>query len=50
MSRLTREDRQQLAETHRQSIRANIEHRLATAKARGDWKLVELLEAEAAKC
>jgi hypothetical protein len=50
MSRLTREDRQQLAETHRQSIRANIERRLAVARATGNSQLVEMLEAEATKC
>lgn len=50
MSRLTREDRKRLAEIHRQNIRSSIERRIASAQARGDRQLVELLQAEAAKC
>jgi hypothetical protein len=41
-----REERKHLAETHLQNIQANIKHRLDAARAKGDAKLVEMLESE----
>ena len=38
---------QQAAETHRQSLRLNLQRRLEVARVKGDERLVRLLEAEA---
>ncbi|MEO0947642.1 MAG: hypothetical protein AAFY11_05760 [Cyanobacteria bacterium J06641_5] len=37
----------QAAETHRQSLRQNLQRRLEAARVKGDERLVRLLEAEA---
>jgi hypothetical protein len=41
-----REERKHLAQTHLQNIQANIKYRLDVARAKGDAKLVEMLESE----
>jgi hypothetical protein len=38
---------QQASETHRATLRKNLERRLAIAREQGDMNLVRLLEAEA---
>lgn len=42
-----RQEAQQAAETHRQSLRLNLQRRLEAARVKGDEHLVRLLEAEA---
>ncbi len=46
MAILYREERKHLAQTHLQNIQANIKYRLDAARAKGDEKLVEMLENE----
>jgi hypothetical protein len=46
MATLYREERKHLAQTHLQNIQANIKYRLDAARAKGDAKLVEMLERE----
>jgi hypothetical protein len=46
MSILYREERKHLVQTHLQNIQANIKYRLDVARAKGDEKLVKMLETE----
>jgi hypothetical protein len=46
MAILYREEGKHLAETHLKNIQANIKYRLDAALAKGDVKLVEMLESE----
>ena len=42
-----RDAARQAAQTHRQSLRLSLQRRLEAARARGDERLIRLLEAEA---
>lgn len=47
MKESLRDAARQAALTHRQSLRQSLQRRLEAARARGDERLVRLLEAEA---
>ncbi len=47
MSSNRQENLRQMREAHRRNLQRSLEHRMAVARAKGDERLVRILEAEA---
>lgn len=48
MNKISQQSLTQAAQTHRESLRRNLQHRLDVARTSGNDKLIRQLEAEAA--